>query len=297
MESNSIFYASVLLNILFLLGYLCVLRDNNDDRSFSSPSLKNINNNLKTAITTDSSNQLRRLSVLDPKTVVSKVSSSLPTESDEEVMKLSRAQMQQDQFLYMNYFRGVKNGVFLDVGANNAEFISNTFMFEKGLDWTGICFEPNTEYHADWATKRSCRMIKKMVAGFDMKNPDYITLSEVLDDNGMTHIDFISLDVEGKEIEILEKFDFKKYDVSVWLIETFWLDDRHVDHIMLTNGYYKVSQLAIDAVYVKIEGQPLWQASKELGNYWPEHQKWRCHPDTQALIKSKTALTCEQYAQ
>jgi len=297
MKSNGILFSSVLLNIFFLLGYLCVLRNNNDDRSFSSSTLKTNKKNSEIAITTESSNQLRRLSLLDPKTLFRKVSSSLPTHFDEEIMKLSHSQMQQDQFLYMNFFRGHKNGVYLDIGGNDPVHLSNTFMFEKGLDWTGICFEPDSKFQAGWAAERSCNLIQKMVAGIDMKDPDYTTLQEVLDKNGVTHIDFISLDVEGEEIGILETFDFKKYDVSVWLIETFWLDDRHVDHIMLTNGYYKVAQLAIDAVYVKIEGHQLWQTPKELTKYWPEHQKWRCKESQQKFIKKHTEMTCAQYTQ
>jgi len=292
MNSNRFVLSSVILNIV-LLAYIFVLRD---DRSSLQPKNNN-NENQELAIVDDNDRQRRRrrLSLPDPKTLMQKPNfgstTPIPDELEEEVMKMSRAQMQQDQLLYNNFFRGKKNGVYLDVGANNAEFISNTFMFEKALSWTGICFEPNTEFHEEWAKNRSCHLIKKMVSGIDMKeHDDYITLPEVLDANAMTHIDFISLDVEGKEIEILEHFDFEKYDVSVWLIETFWLDDRIVDHIMLTNGYFKAAQLAIDAVYVKVG--TLWFPPRELNDYWPDHQKWRCHPDTKALIKSKTASFC-----
>jgi len=35
-----------------------------------------------------------------------------------------------------------KNGVFVDIGANDGVTISNTWYFEKELGWDGIAIEP-----------------------------------------------------------------------------------------------------------------------------------------------------------
>lgn len=55
------------------------------------------------------------------------------------------SQYQQDRFLNEVLFKNKKNGVFVDIGANDGVTISNTYFFEKNLGWTGVCFEPLTE--------------------------------------------------------------------------------------------------------------------------------------------------------
>lgn len=52
-------------------------------------------------------------------------------------------QDKQDQFINENIFHNKKNGVFVDIGAHNGITFSNTYFFEKHLDWTGVCIEPN----------------------------------------------------------------------------------------------------------------------------------------------------------
>lgn len=53
-----------------------------------------------------------------------------------------------------------------------------------------------------------------------------ITLTKLLQRHNITHIDFISLDVEGYEISVLNGFDFKHYSPTYFLIETTSFDNR-----------------------------------------------------------------------
>ena len=46
------------------------------------------------------------------------------------------------------------------------------------------------------------------------------TLTSILSEIGINHIDFISLDVEGYELEVLQGLDFNKTNVNYILIET-----------------------------------------------------------------------------
>lgn len=55
------------------------------------------------------------------------------------------SQYEQDKFLNEVLFKNKKNGVFVDIGANDGVTISNSYFFEKTLGWTGVCFEPLTE--------------------------------------------------------------------------------------------------------------------------------------------------------
>src|SRR5260221_7249446 len=54
------------------------------------------------------------------------------------------SQCGQDQFLYENFFRTKREGVFVDIGAHDGIFYSNTKFFEE-LGWQGLCIEPIPE--------------------------------------------------------------------------------------------------------------------------------------------------------
>ncbi|MGE9292006.1 MAG: FAD-dependent oxidoreductase, partial [Puniceicoccales bacterium] len=46
-----------------------------------------------------------------------------------------------------------------------------------------------------------------------------IELTHLLDEAGVDRFDYISVDVEGAELSILESFDFAAYDVTAWSVE------------------------------------------------------------------------------
>lgn len=54
------------------------------------------------------------------------------------------SQIGQDQYYIENISKGKKNGIFLDIGANNGIFESNTAALEFDYGWTGICIEANS---------------------------------------------------------------------------------------------------------------------------------------------------------
>lgn len=61
------------------------------------------------------------------------------------------------------------------------------------------------------------------------------TLTAVLESHGIRHVDFLSLDVEGYELEVLKGLDLDRYHPALMLIEARYRDeiDRHL------NSYYK----------------------------------------------------------
>ena len=52
------------------------------------------------------------------------------------------SQFKQDKFLDKYFFKGKEKGVFVEIEAYDGVKDSNTFYFEKELDWVGICCEP-----------------------------------------------------------------------------------------------------------------------------------------------------------
>ncbi|KAB7494704.1 hypothetical protein Anas_07473 [Armadillidium nasatum] len=64
----------------------------------------------------------------------------------EDPEKHDYSQFQEGLYL-LEYFKNKKNGTFIEVGALDGEFLSNTLILEKELGWTGLLIEPNPEQY------------------------------------------------------------------------------------------------------------------------------------------------------
>ena len=58
---------------------------------------------------------------------------------------MSTSQFGQD-LQVLSFYNGKRDGFFVDIGAYDGKYISNTYMLEKNFDWKGICVEPNIRY-------------------------------------------------------------------------------------------------------------------------------------------------------
>ena len=58
-----------------------------------------------------------------------------------------KSQDGQDKWANENVFRGRVGGVFVDLGCYDGVTYSNTWYFERVLNWTGVCVEPNPEVY------------------------------------------------------------------------------------------------------------------------------------------------------
>jgi FkbM family methyltransferase len=79
------------------------------------------------------------------------------------------------------------------------------------------------------------------------------TLRKVLSDHGTSHIDFLSIDVEGGEIEVLKGFPWELVSVDLILIETS--QDSIACRFLEEKGYIRIVDLVDNHFYVlsKIE--------------------------------------------
>lgn len=53
------------------------------------------------------------------------------------------SQIGQDEYYINNIIKGKRNGIFLDIGANDGKHGSNTATLEYEYGWTGLCIEAN----------------------------------------------------------------------------------------------------------------------------------------------------------
>lgn len=120
------------------------------------------------------------------------------------------SQIQQDKILNEMIFKNMRNGFFVDVGAHDGINYSNTYFYEKELDWKGICIEPYPKIFNKLKENRKCICIEaaicnetsekdfmeitgysEMISGLlETYHPRHITRinNEVRDTNGKTNI-------------------------------------------------------------------------------------------------------------
>lgn len=98
---------------------------------------------------------------------------------------------------------------------------------------------------------------------FNLKEVQNLYLVETISLNDMLlkheaprEIDYISIDTEGSEFEILSTFDFRKYSVKIWTIEHNWSENRSkIENLLKESGYRRVfSNLSqVDDWYISSE--------------------------------------------
>lgn len=80
-------------------------------------------------------------------------------------------------------------------------------------------------------------------------------LGDVLKEAGVKTVDFISLDVEGYEMNVLLGIDFTEVDILCFLIENNkgkdGMSNMQIRKFMDENGYDFIGRIVIDDVFVK----------------------------------------------
>lgn len=63
------------------------------------------------------------------------------------------------------------------------------------------------------------------------------TLQDILDSRQISHVDFMSLDVEGYESEVLRGISFDRTSFGLILVEVRDSNETEIDHLLETHGY------------------------------------------------------------
>lgn len=216
------------------------------------------------------------------------------------------------EFAYMfcqevirDIFEGANPGFFVEAGALDGEFLSNTLLLEKEHGWTGLLVEADGDMYEELLRKRrrawashSCLssspypyrdILIKYVrqenfqdefsnhaarahasllsatagATLDGSKPGHpvyesvqcLPLATLLLAINITHVDLVSLDVEGAEVGILKHFPWERVRVDVWVVEhspildqstrgDVTIVDEEFVSIFLSRGYeiFRISQ-------------------------------------------------------
>lgn len=195
-----------------------------------------------------------------------------------------KSQFGQDKHVIENIYKNKKNGYFVEIGAYDGLEMSNTFLLEKLYNWKGICVECNPIYFSKLVQNRpDCYNCEYGVFNNDDKilsfiNDDTGGCSGFVETNSHTHIlnkniievktkklttilemynapnfiDFLSLDTEGSEFDILNAHDFEKYLFGYICVEHNFIEKNRtrIRELLERKGYIFYRENNVDDDYI-----------------------------------------------
>ncbi|MGL4635491.1 MAG: FkbM family methyltransferase [Beijerinckiaceae bacterium] len=187
----------------------------------------------------------------------------------------SKSQIIQDLWVTFET-REKRNGFFVEFGATNGLTNSNTWLLETAFGWNGILAEPNPVWQSDLQQTRKCHIDFRCVFSQSgdtvsllttSEDPELssidatsgrdhfasvrsnaetvpvktVSLNDLLEEyNAPEQIDYLSVDTEGSELEILENFDFKRRNISLISVEhNNTPQENLIDKLLVDNGFMR----------------------------------------------------------
>ncbi len=203
----------------------------------------------------------------------------------------SRSQILQD--LWVGFELGERRGgFFVEFGATNGLVNSNTWLLEKNYGWRGILAEPNPFWHPALAQNRNSAVDHRCVSSASGRKVRFLTtdsvdpeLSGVAEFAGGDHfaavradgneievetvslnqlladhhapirIDYMSIDTEGSEYDILRSFDFSRHVIELISVEQNRETEAAIEALLAHQGYERVFRefSQWDGWYVRFE--------------------------------------------
>jgi FkbM family methyltransferase len=180
----------------------------------------------------------------------------MPEEPHPDQAQTYRAQNGEDRWLEA-YFASKRDGFYVEVGAYDGSHLSNTFHFEQ-IGWTGVLVEPDPVMAAQCRRDRpgsrtyACAVVGPGVGGeivffrvaqgqvystsdlspshrerlhkmglqWEEIRVPARTLDSILAEVAPRRIDFVSIDVEGGELQVLGGFDLRRWQPAIVIVET-----------------------------------------------------------------------------
>ena len=164
------------------------------------------------------------------------------------------------------------NGYFVEFGSTNGKDLSNTYLLEKKFNWTGILAEPGKVWHKELFHNRICNISKKCIHSSSSEILEFLEIGELStlerykesdhhsevrknakkykvqttslydllkEYNAPKEIDYLSIDTEGSEFEILKNFNFNEYSFKIITCEHNFTENREKIYRLLINNNYK----------------------------------------------------------
>lgn len=182
------------------------------------------------------------------------------------------AEYHQDYYLYTRHFSRLKRrGIYLDIAANDPRSASTTYFLDACLGWEGMCVEADPRHTASLRKYRTCHVTSTCVSNSEGQKVSYLihgvrggisetnknlkelqslektghrtpmtctTVRRIMQENGVTHVDYLSLDVEGHELMVLQGVDWDRAVFKVITVEATEKDIFPiVEDFLISKGY------------------------------------------------------------
>lgn len=187
-----------------------------------------------------------------------------------------------EQHLVRQFLGSGEGYFFVEVGANNPFNLSQTWhLAQEG--WKGILVEPIPELCTALRENRPDSVVVEAACGapsapatatftvakdsgkstlsseFLDKRSDVAslitvnvqTLDSILDENSVEQIDFISIDVEGTQFDVLQGFDLQRWKPRLLLVEDHLLDTK-THKLLLKQKYQLVKRTLFNNWYIPL---------------------------------------------
>jgi len=212
------------------------------------------------------------------------------------MLQSSYSQYGQDRYVAETVFKGKRNGFFVEAGAGDGLYISNTLLLERQYGWTGVLVEPTGAFLQLARNRPNCRLectclasVHRPVTLIEISDAAQAELSSAAKENlllsqtvdvaperlphmyskwGHVHrqyemqarplaevlkahkapsyIEYLSLDVEGFEYDILSTFPFAEYRFGCLGIER---PPDDLSKLLRENGYEQTEVLGEDTFF------------------------------------------------
>ena len=190
-----------------------------------------------------------------------------------------------EEALKAEFFAGARSGFFVEVGANDPQRGSQSWPLEQ-IGWTGILVEPQPDLAAQLRQQRKARVVAAACsspenAGGTMTlylsgphsslRPELAvarsiahgtidvptrTLDDILAEAGApTPLDFVSIDVEGHEVEVLRGFDILRWRPRLILVEDH-VTNLATHRYLSGAGYRLIRRTGLNGWYVPADQAP-----------------------------------------
>lgn len=221
-------------------------------------------------------------------------------------MDMFYSQFGEDKILF-DIFERKNSGVCVEVGANDGIFGSTSLFFEK-LGWECVLVEPNPALCKDLRKVRKARVyeyaasnksgtaILHIVEGAvradglstisvdkesheRIKNHGFVSkpvevrtiaLDSILEDARLSgDIDFISIDVEGHEYEVLQGFSIEKWRPGILLVEdNSYFENNLISSYLADFGYVRFLRTGVNDWYAHRTNKKLVNIKSRVSVRW-----------------------------
>jgi FkbM family methyltransferase len=190
-----------------------------------------------------------------------------------------------EEWILRELLHDQREGVFLDIGSADARVLSNTYYFESVLGWSGIAVDAQTEYAPSYERFRPRTRFRSFLIsdksdevlpfyitdekgtssanrgwahgstpGKDVKTVSVssITLDDLLAREQVSHIDLMSMDIEGHEPQALAGFSIDRFRPRVVVIEA------HLDVRQALLDYFTAHGYVVQGRYLWVDNANLY---------------------------------------